>query len=151
MNGSNAEQPALDNAPTASLPNGPSSLPSIQQRLKDITSLSRNVSFVYLAHCAETGLYKIGMSGAPATRLQQLNADSAYPITMQYIFMVYAPIVQQVEQLLHKLFARCRTHGEWFKLNEEEYAFFGKMQPLWGKSKRYSRRSAATVISLCVN
>jgi hypothetical protein len=69
-------------------------------------------------------LFKIGLSANPKARLQQLQSESAYPLQMVACRIVYAPFVQATEQLLHKLFSHCRTHGEWFKLTEDEVSWF---------------------------
>lgn len=93
-------------------------VPAIFERMNSI--MEQNISFVYIVHCAETGLYKIGISGKPQNRLKQLKSGSAYEIELVQEFRVYEPFARPFEQLLHKVFAHCRTHQEWFKLGEIE-------------------------------
>jgi hypothetical protein len=125
-NGSNVESNALDSALTANHQSGLSSeketFRQISRRLKSITN--SNPSAVYLIENSASKLFKIGFSGDPKSRLRQLQSESAYTLEIVSCRMVYGPCVQAVEQLIHKLFAHCRTHGEWFKLTEDEVAWF---------------------------
>jgi hypothetical protein len=125
-NGTNVELQPQDNAPIASPQNGLSSATEtykqISRRLAAITNSSPNC--IYLIESAATKLFKIGFSSDPRGRLRQLQADSAYPLEIVSCRMVYGPFTQAMEQLLHRLFAHCRTHGEWFKLTEDEVSWF---------------------------
>ena len=82
--------------------------------------MEKDLSTVYIAHCGETGLYKIGTSRRPKLRAYELRSGSAYEIKMVQLFRVYEPFARPFEKFLHTAFAHCRTHGEWFKLSGEE-------------------------------
>jgi len=124
-NGFNAAQPALDSAPIANLPSGPSTL---QARLQRLATWAKP-EYLYLIASDEIGLMKIGYSDSPERRFDELQRTSAYPLRLHVTFMVPSGCGRVFEELLHAALRHCRTHGEWFRLGAEELAFFDEQQP----------------------
>jgi hypothetical protein len=138
MNGNNEEQSAPDSAPIVSLQNGPSS--EIQpESLPPNLDLSSRVSFamsrlseayVYVVFSEATGLRKIGMTKDLPGRLRQLQCDSAYPLRIEFSYACFSGTEGIFESILHRVFAHKRTHGEWFKLDENDLLFLEGTSPL---------------------
>lgn len=72
------------------------------------------MSYVYIIEAEGQGLYKIGRSKDPDRRLRELQASSAFPLIPRATAHCQRPLL--VERSLHRCFADCRQHGEWFKL-----------------------------------
>lgn len=76
-------------------------------------------SAIYLVR-AENGLTKIGIAISPRRRLVSLRADS--PLPLELIHMAAVGDAERIEAELHTEFAAQRSHGEWFRLTEEDVA-----------------------------
>lgn len=66
--------------------------------------------FVYFAQAFTGGPIKIGISVSPAQRIKALNTGAATPLDL----IVAIPGGRAIEEVLHRLFAGGRLHGEWF-------------------------------------
>ena len=84
---------------------------------------------IYVVHCPETGLYKIGKTGSFVHRFAELQACSAYPLERTFLFICPIGTANIFERILHNRFHHKRTHGEWLKLNEDDLAFFTAQRP----------------------
>ena len=84
------------------------------------------VEYVYVLHCPETGLRKIGYTSNYPQRMVQLQKDSAYSLDVEgsTVLLCLAGTGKIFEALLHWKFRKCRTHGEWFKLSEDDMRCF---------------------------
>jgi len=67
--------------------------------------------YVYLIGQADRGAVKIGVSGAPAARVRDLQCGHPGELVILAMF----PGGEDDEQKLHALFAAERLRGEWFK------------------------------------
>lgn len=78
--------------------------------------------FVYILHCPETGLYKIGCTTRLRQRWEELQAGSAFPLdTENALVLTCDPRVGTAfEAMLHARFKLRRACGEWFKLQPED-------------------------------
>jgi hypothetical protein len=65
-------------------------------------------SVTYFIQSPEGGPIKIGVSSTPRRRLKQLQTGSPVPLE------IVGLIDGNVEDELHRQFAQCRKHGEWF-------------------------------------
>lgn len=74
---------------------------------------------LYLVSAAN-GLTKIGVAISPLRRLVTLRSDS--PEQLELIHMSAVEDAKSVEMSLHTEFTDKRSHGEWFRLNEEDIA-----------------------------
>lgn len=83
--------------------------------------------FVYLME-SEIGLYKIGHSVNPATRLNDLRAQS--PININLIHAIKYADRYAGENLWHKRFSAKRVKGEWFRLDPDDIAAFKAVRGL---------------------
>lgn len=82
--------------------------------------------FIYVLHCPETGLRKIGTTVNVRQRMAQLQAGSAYPLDIGNAIILVCPAEtgRLFESHLHEKFRHKRTHGEWFKLDDEDMKHF---------------------------
>src|SRR5262245_50323298 len=80
-------------------------------------------SFVYFIGEEKRGPVKIGMSGAPELRLQNLQSSYPYPLAILAQF----PGGEEEEEAMHKLFRPFRLQGEWFKRDTEILQFIDIM------------------------
>lgn len=148
MNGSSVEPIAQDNAPTVNPQSGLSPrkpAKTVQQLLRGRLTQKLGDRIVYLIHCSEIGLYKIGITDDLYVRFSQLQCDSAFPLTVTATYLCWAPTAPLFEKLLHECFAHCRTHGEWFKLDESDLVFFDTECPLTLELRRYTPGKGITV------
>jgi len=91
--------------------------------------LKRGFEYLYLIASDEVGLVKIGFSEDPKRRLNELQLVSAYKLRLHASFIVPVGCGRVFEDLLHRVFSHCRTHGEWFKLLPKELEFFEEQCP----------------------
>jgi Meiotically up-regulated gene 113 len=66
--------------------------------------------FVYLIQVDGSERVKIGFSLSPETRLKQLQTGSPFPLSL----VGQWPGTPADERRIHRLFADCRSHLEWF-------------------------------------
>ncbi len=72
---------------------------------------------VYAIEGAGTGLIKLGRAIDPAKRLRELQVGS--PVQLR--LLASAPeTLRRTESALHRTFASSRSHGEWFRLTDED-------------------------------
>lgn len=85
--------------------------------------------YVYLMHGVGTPWYKIGKSGKPRIRLNQMSALAPFEIKLIHVHQV--DDMDAVEQAFHARFAEKRASGEWFVLTEDDIkAFVGGTEGL---------------------
>lgn len=70
---------------------------------------------VYFIGCKEVGRVKIGFSEAAEVGLAHLQCGS--PVDL--VLLATMPGTEDDERELHKRFAACRLHGEWFERTAE--------------------------------
>lgn len=99
----------------------------------------------YLYLLESNGLYKIGYSTEPETRLRRLQTGSACPIKI--VHTIRTGIYREIERQLHARFWRKRLHGEWFVLDDTDVAYIKELDHL-GVSKVARDRNAATKLTL---
>ena len=82
----------------------------------DLSYTSSRSGYVYLVWAISTPRYKLGKSLNPPLRLEQLNAQSCYPLRLleSHFFENYV----YHEKRLHSVAAQWRVHGEWFEIPE---------------------------------
>lgn len=83
--------------------------------------------FIYFAHCAETGLVKIGIAADPKQRMRHVRKECGYDVRL----MACAPGTSQDELELKKQFAACHAGHEWFRI-EGAFADYVRAE-MWGK------------------
>ena len=81
-----------------------------------ISSSILKPSNVYLIQGA--GLTKIGISSNVISRFKKLTTSSPVPITLLY--QVATTTARTVEKRLHAKYAEHISHGEWFKLDQDQ-------------------------------
>lgn len=74
-------------------------------------------SHIYFIQCGEQ--VKVGVSHNPQIRLKHLQAHSPFPLTL--IGSILAE--EYLEATIHRRFAHCRLHHEWFRLEPDLRAF----------------------------
>lgn len=78
---------------------------NLEKKLK--TPLPRFVYFIQ----AESGPIKIGVAIDPQSRLNTLQCSHFEKLTLLFI----SPGGRELEQECHRIFAKCRIRGEWFR------------------------------------
>lgn len=81
------------------------------------------VGYVYLLHDGE--FYKIGMSGQPDKRLQQLQYQDGRDYTI--VALIPTEDNRRLEADLHKKYRSKRVKGEWFNLAPEDIAWISAL------------------------
>ena len=72
---------------------------------------------VYLIEAKDVGLFKIGHTcGCPSVRLSTLQTGS--PVWLSIIMSTKGSVSD--EKFLHAKFSHVRSHGEWFRLSEND-------------------------------
>ena len=82
--------------------------------------LTASESGVYCIYAEDIGRVKIGVSTNIPARLKSLQCASPVPLD------IYGWVrgSHRVESEMHRMFARFRTHGEWFTADEAIFAVF---------------------------
>lgn len=79
--------------------------------------MAREPGYVYLIHCMGSGLYKIGTSRSPISRVKQIQRCCPEPLEFVWCQWVKEP--HYLEDALHRRFAKAHSHGEWFCLTDQ--------------------------------
>lgn len=118
-NGSSEEPKLQDSALTANPPSGQ----SIEYPGQSFKSVPWNdLSILYLIKNSTHGLYKLGYSDDVQRRLNDLQRESAYALELVAEWRCPKVCVRAFESLLHDKLSYCRTHGEWFAIDDETLA-----------------------------
>jgi hypothetical protein len=75
--------------------------------------------YIYVIGCEETGLFKIGITKSLKRRIFELSRTCVFPLKICAVFMCGMENAAYCEKFLHDRFSFCRTHGEWFKLGDQ--------------------------------
>ena len=86
----------------------------------DQRGIKYNIGYVYIIK-AENGLYKIGKSITPTSRISTLRTASPVDVQMYRIFK--SSDYHYAEEVLHDQFSEKRERGEWFRLSEEDLKY----------------------------
>lgn len=73
---------------------------------------------VYIINAIGTSMYKIGFSDSVETRLRSLQTGS--PSRLRLVHTMQHNNEREIERLLHTIFAKKRSHNEWFSLSDDE-------------------------------
>ena len=95
---------------------------SLRRRRADIDSIPESllnklsrVGYTYILR-GYTGLYKIGTSINPKSRISDLRRMNPGPLDL--VALINGG--RNMEAELHRSFSHCRCHGEWFRLSDAE-------------------------------
>lgn len=72
----------------------------------------RSLHWIYVLQGEATGLIKVGRAQDPCGRLRGLQGGS--PDRLRLLALMPSWCVEQDERNLHRRWAACRSHGEWF-------------------------------------
>lgn len=88
--------------------------------LADVDSLDRAgfVYVIYLQDSASERFYKIGMAASFTARFTAHQCSSPFPICVACVYFVGN--MRAEERELHRLFAKQRVRGEWFRLSDSD-------------------------------
>lgn len=75
-------------------------------------------SHVYFIRGDKTNSFKVGISSDPRARLKSLQVGSPVKLLLTRSVEVENP--KNIEAELHKAFAKCKIHGEWFSMPWKE-------------------------------
>lgn len=89
---------------------------SVEKLLSKRKPRARKNGWVYLIHAVDLGLFKIGCSKNPDSRLKQL-AKQQIPSRLQLVHKFQSASMVEAERLLHSKYASKKTVGEWFNLS----------------------------------
>jgi hypothetical protein len=78
----------------------------------------RNSGYVYLLHCPDNNLYKIGKSKNAPKRFGHISKQSPADIKILHYF--WSEDCTNAEKILHDRNAEKRVRGEWFGLEQNE-------------------------------
>jgi len=70
--------------------------------------------------------YKIGKTKNPGDRTRTFNVK--LPFDVEYLALIKAYDMHELEKVLHRRFARKRASGEWFKLDDEDIEFIQSLE-----------------------
>jgi len=94
-----------------------------QQNQNDIES----TCYIYLMVDLSNNYYKIGISNKPVYRERTLQSEKPTVEMLCYKEFPNRKIANNIEQALHKTYAKKRIRGEWFDLTEKEVTEIKKM------------------------
>ena len=77
--------------------------------------------YVYLI-AIETGLYKIGLTTTPESRMSGLSTGLPYELTLVHTIKCRDRF--KIEKFFHEKFASKRVKGEWFALEKDDIEYF---------------------------
>lgn len=95
--------------------------------------------YCYLYVLESSGLYKIGYSFDPETRLRRLQTGSASPIKI--VHLIRTPHYRQLEKKLHHRFASKRVHGEWYALDTADLEHIARLDDIGLTPEDHERRA----------
>lgn len=72
---------------------------------------------IYILHVSGTNKYKIGKSKDPLRRIKEIQTGSPDKIIIERIIKVKN--MHKEERVIHQIFQRYRTVGEWFEINDK--------------------------------
>jgi hypothetical protein len=84
-----------------------------------------DVGYIYILK-AENGLYKIGKSKNPGSRINSIRTSSPVKLEVYKVFL--SSEYNRQEKHLHRMFANLRELGEWFRLTDEELETINETQ-----------------------
>lgn len=87
--------------------------------------IKADVGYIYILK-AENGLYKIGKSKDPGSRIASIRTSS--PVALEIYRVFQSSEYSKQEKVLHRLFADLREFGEWFRLTDEELLTIDEIQ-----------------------
>jgi len=80
----------------------------------------RKFSFLYVVGTEEHGsMFKIGYSGNPAKRLQEMQIGSPVDLKLCYVMRLLKDDIRQAESTIHKELKKYKVRGEWFECDLE--------------------------------
>ena len=83
--------------------------------------------YVYMVR-AENGLFKIGTTNHLHSRVITLRSSSPVSVTLIRYSISYKSML--LESALHERFADRRSHGEWFRLSEDDLLYLETVLPM---------------------
>lgn len=95
------------------------------------------MSQVYFLHAPSVNLLKIGYSGDPERRFEQVRLIS--PVPLRVIGVIDGGA--EMERQLHERFAHLRSHGEWFHATAElmNFASLESLMAAWNAASPDAR------------
>lgn len=75
-----------------------------------------NTPCIYLFEAVDQNLVKLGFTRNPVRRFLQIQTSCPFEIQAVCLF----PGTRELETELHQAFAGGRSHGEWYKIDDEE-------------------------------
>lgn len=79
---------------------------------------------VYFLHALRSNSIKVGFSQNLKNRLNKLKAASPEPLITLKTIKGH----RQLEQTILTIFAKFRTHGEWFEARDELFVFINSLE-----------------------
>lgn len=121
MIGFNEEAQLQGSVPTASLRSGQSSGTIREPQFMRQVPWNE-LSSVYLIRNDDLGLCKIGFSDSVRRRRRELQAKSAFNLRLVAEWRCPKVAARAFESILHDKLSTCRSHGEWFAIDDETLA-----------------------------
>jgi Meiotically up-regulated gene 113 len=90
--------------------------------------------FVYVIR-GEHGRSKVGCTGNPNRRLNDLRTASAFPLRLEFIGIPQSGDGEKIEQCVHDMLDRFRVTGEWFTCTPELC-----ISAIYGAASRYNEK-----------
>jgi hypothetical protein len=95
--------------------------------------------YIYFLRCPLNGLVKIGWTGV-SPRMRLAGVGTMSPIRLEPIGVIPGPKVDEAE--FHRRFEAFRSHGEWFRDNQELSELMAQLDP-WDFGEMSGRKPVA--------
>jgi hypothetical protein len=86
--------------------------------------------YLYMIHCAETGLTKIGITDNPRRRIAEITGTCAFELELIALWTLPKNLARGFEMHIHEALSDFRHHGEWFKMDREDLVELASTQIL---------------------
>ena len=101
-------------------------MPDIVDNYKSLPPLQHPAGYVYVIRDVEiSGCYKIGFTGHPLNRFDVFKRE--LPFSIEPVLIIKSQDAEGGERRLHRDYARCKKHGEWFQLDHSHLARIRRM------------------------
>lgn len=97
----------------------------IDSAIAGIPDATERLGYVYVVK-SDRGFYKIGRTINPENRRRTFEVK--LPFEVEYLALIKAFDMVELEKLLHRRFSKKRVNGEWFMLDEDDIVFLRKLE-----------------------
>lgn len=117
---------------------------SFKKRLEGHKTNKSQDGIVYIiGTTTPSNIYKIGITRDEDTLAQRIYAlELSSPMKLEVVHIIYCDDRSRLERILHTHYRPCRSHGEWFRLEDDEVEWLNSLDNIDGDTLRDDMRLA---------